>query len=120
MNNEQIIDQRYKYNTLNTLVKENLNKFIWSRGNTRILIEILSGFKNQFIECLECDYKCGTSFTLAFHNKREQNDKISDCAYGDKSSCGLGISKAVSQSRGTGWHAWMESVPDEWDCFKLS
>ena len=33
--NEQIIDKRYKYNTLNRLGRENLNTFIWSRDNTK-------------------------------------------------------------------------------------
>ena len=27
------------------------------------------------IECLECNYKCGTPFTLAFHYKIEHKDK---------------------------------------------
>ena len=45
LSNEQIIDKRYKYNTINTLDKENLNKFIWSRDNTRFLIEILASSK---------------------------------------------------------------------------
>ena len=32
-------------NTLNMLGKEILNKFIWSRDNTRFLIEIFSSYK---------------------------------------------------------------------------
>ena len=27
------------------------------------------------IECLECNYKCGIPFTLAFHYKIEHKDK---------------------------------------------
>ena len=27
------------------------------------------------IECLECNFKCGTPFTLAFHYKIEHQDK---------------------------------------------
>ena len=45
LSNEQIIDKRYKYNTLNTLGKENLNKFIWSRDKTGFLIEVLASYK---------------------------------------------------------------------------
>ena len=45
LSNDKIIDKSYKYNTLNTLSKENLNKFIWSRDNTRFLIEILASYK---------------------------------------------------------------------------
>ena len=32
------------------------------------------------IECLECNYKCVTPFTLIFHYKIEHKDKISGCA----------------------------------------
>ena len=45
MSNDQIIVKRYKHNTLNTLGKENLSKFIRSRDNARFLIEILASYK---------------------------------------------------------------------------
>ena len=37
------------------------------------------------IECLEGNYKCGTSFTLTFHYKIEHKDKISEWVCGDES-----------------------------------
>ena len=43
------------------------------------------------IECLECNYKCGTPFTLAFHYKIEHKDEINECACGDESLSGICI-----------------------------
>ena len=37
------------------------------------------------IECLECKHKCGLPLSLAFHYSIRREDKISKCAYGDKS-----------------------------------
>ena len=36
------------------------------------------------IESLECNYKCGTQFTLAFHYKIEHEDAMIECARGDE------------------------------------
>ena len=43
--NDQIIDKRYKYITLNTMGKENLNKFVQSKDRTRFLFEILASYR---------------------------------------------------------------------------
>ena len=40
-------------------------------------------------ECLECNYKCGTPFTLAFQYKTKHKDKISERACGDESLNGI-------------------------------
>ena len=50
------------------------------------------------IEYLECNYICGTPFTLAFHNKIEHKDKISKCACGDEPLSGICFD-------GAAWHA---------------
>ena len=46
------------------------------------------------IENLECNYKCGTPFTLAFHYKVEYKDKIDE----DGSLSGICISEIASSS----------------------
>ena len=40
LSNDQITDKRFKYNTLNKLGVENLNKFVQPANKVRILIEI--------------------------------------------------------------------------------
>ena len=45
LSNDQIIDKRYKYNTLYMLGREHLNKCVQSTDNTKILIEILAHHK---------------------------------------------------------------------------
>ena len=35
------------------------------------------------IKCLECNYKCGLPFTLAFHYSISHQDEIIKCACGD-------------------------------------
>ena len=49
------------------------------------------------IECLECNYKCETPFTLSFHHKLDDKDKISECACGDESLSGICIGGTASQ-----------------------
>ena len=46
------------------------------------------------MECLECNYKCGTPFNLAFHYKIEHWDKIGE----DGSLSGTCISELASSS----------------------
>ena len=53
------------------------------------------------LESLNCNYKCGTPFTLAFHYKIEHRDKISECACGDESLKGICMSGTVSEINGT-------------------
>ena len=53
------------------------------------------------IKCLECNYKCGTPFTLAFHYKKEHKDEISKCVCGEQSLSGICINEFVSQVAGT-------------------
>ena len=53
------------------------------------------------IEFLECNYKCGTTFILAFNYKIEQKYKISQCACGDESFSGICISGSVSEMKRT-------------------
>ena len=50
------------------------------------------------LECLECNYKCGTLFNLVFHYKTEHKDKISGCACGDESLSGICIKELASSS----------------------
>ena len=57
------------------------------------------------IECLECNKKCETPFTLAFLYKIEHKDRISESACGDVSLSGICMGEAVSRISGAGWHA---------------
>ena len=57
------------------------------------------------IESLECNYKCGTHFTLAFRYKIEHKDKISGCACGDESLSGICIEELASPIGEAGLHS---------------
>ena len=41
------------------------------------------------IKCLECNYKCGAAFNLAFHFSICHEGKISKCVCGDKTLSGI-------------------------------
>ena len=48
------------------------------------------------IKCLECSYKCGLPFNLAFHFSIYHEDKNSKCACGDKTLSGICIKELAS------------------------
>ena len=47
LSNDQIIDKTFKHKTLKKLGVENLNKFVQSKENTRILIELLASYSSE-------------------------------------------------------------------------
>ena len=57
------------------------------------------------IEVLECNYQCGTPFTLAFHYKIKLRDKISGCACGCESLSGICIKDIASPIGQAGVHS---------------
>ena len=57
------------------------------------------------LECLECNYKCGTPFTLAFLYKIEHKDKISGCPCEDESLSGVCFKQLASPIGEAGVHS---------------
>ena len=50
------------------------------------------------IKCLECNHKCGAPFNLAFHYSICHEDKIGNCACGDKTLSGICIKELAQRT----------------------
>ena len=50
------------------------------------------------IKCSECNHKCGATFNLAFHYSICHEDKIGNCACGDKTLSGICIKELAQRT----------------------